>query len=172
MGRQVPTIADADPPAQDSTSIRSAGSRARGLRAGKSAAQPIGGQPDAETVDNRPAPTGDPLFNVVRYLAALSGKSVSRDAIVAGLPLVRGRLTERLLPEALARVGLTVTSVRKAFSQLDDFEMPTIFVSLKGKVQVCLGRDPSGLYRCFDGESEQILLLDRASLNLRLKRNF
>jgi ATP-binding cassette subfamily C protein LapB len=119
-----------------------------------------------------PEPTGDPLFNVVRYLAALAGRSATRDAIVAGLPLVRGRLTERMLPDALNRVGLVAQPVRKSFSQLAEFEMPAIFVSLQGKIQVCLGLDADGLFRCFDGETEQILLLDRASLNLRLKRNF
>jgi ATP-binding cassette, subfamily C, bacterial LapB len=142
------------------------------MRWGKRTQSPVAGEPGAEARGSKSAPAGDPLFNVVRYLAALSGKSVSRDEIVAGLPLVRGRLTERLLPDALARVGLTVTSVRKPLSQLAEFEMPAIFISLQGKIQVCLGRDPSGLYRCFDGESAQILLLDRASLNLRLKRSF
>jgi ATP-binding cassette, subfamily C, bacterial LapB len=171
MGRQTQTIAEADPPAQDAISTRTAASLTRGGRTGKRS-EPPAGRPGADGPDSGPALTGDPLFSVVGYLAALSGKSVSRDAILAGLPLVRGKLTERLLPDALARVGLSISRVRKSFSQLADFEMPAIFVSLQGKIQVCLGRDPSGLYRCFDGESEQVVLLDRTNLNLRLKRNF
>lgn len=115
-------------------------------------------------------PSDDPLLNVVNYLAAASGRATPREAIVAGLPLIKGRLQEKSLGEALARVALAATPLRKSLSQLADFEMPAIFTSLQGKIQVLLGVTADGAYRCFDGESGQVVLLDRKALNPRVRR--
>lgn len=117
-----------------------------------------------------PAST-DALLNVVTHLAAASGRPAPREAIVAGLPLVKGRLHEKSLAEALSRVGLATAPIRKSISQLADFEVPAIFTSLQGKIQVLLGKTVDGAYRCFDGESGKVLTLDRRTLNPRVRRS-
>ena len=114
----------------------------------------------------------DPLLNIVAYLAAASGRPLTREAIVAGLPLNKGRLQEKSLDDALDRVGLGAARVRRSFSQLADYEMPAIFTTLQGKIQICLGRTPDGSFRCFDGETGQVGEVDRRTLNPRLKRSF
>ena len=114
----------------------------------------------------------DPILNVVQHLAELWGRPASRDAIVAGLPLEDGRLTESLLEPALDRVGLRTRNARKSLRQLADFEMPAIFVSLQGELQVCMAREANGALRCFQASSNRERILDRSMVDLRVRRNF
>lgn len=113
----------------------------------------------------------DPILSVVQHLAALWGRPASRDIIVAGLPLEQGRLTEHLLEPALARVGLRSRHTRKSLGQLADFEMPAIYVSLKGQLQVCMEREAGGTLRCFNAATGQEQLFDRTTIDLRIRRN-
>ncbi|HEY0918761.1 type I secretion system permease/ATPase [Devosia sp.] len=114
--------------------------------------------------------TPDAVLGVVQYLAGLWGKPASKDAITAGLPLDRGRLTERLLAPALERVGLQVRTVRRSLRQLGEFEMPAIFVTRQGELRVCVGREPGGGLRCYNAEAGFEQVFDGAALDLRMRR--
>lgn len=118
-----------------------------------------------------PESDSDPILRAVQHLAVLWGRPASRDAIVAGLPLENGRLTERLLEPALERVGLHGRNTRKSLGQLADFEMPAVYVSLQGRLQVCMARGANGTLRCFNADTGQEQTLDRTTVDLRIKRN-
>jgi ATP-binding cassette subfamily C protein LapB len=125
----------------------------------------------ASGAEHHPVTGHDPILRVVQHLATLWGRPASRESIVAGLPLEGGQLTERLLEPALERVGLHTRHTRKSLGQLADFEMPAIYTSLQGRLQVCMGRGTGGTLRCFSAETGQEQILDRTTVDLRIRRN-
>lgn len=140
---------------------------------GRPAPSPVAPPPPEEAGEPLPEDSDhDPILAIVQHLAARWGRPASRDAIVAGLPLERGKLTERLLVPALERVGLKTRNTRKSLRQLADFEMPAIFVSMQGNLQICMGREADGTLRCFHADSGQERILDRTTINMRVRRNF
>ncbi|PCI02384.1 MAG: type I secretion system permease/ATPase [Hyphomicrobiales bacterium] len=92
----------------------------------------------------------DPLFFAVQYLARRRGHSVSRDVLVAGLPLENGLLTLALLPRALERIGLSVQNHQMALRDLDEFDMPAIVISESGRLLVAMARSGKHLINCLD----------------------
>jgi ATP-binding cassette subfamily C protein LapB len=117
------------------------------------------------------AATSDPVVNVVMHLAAASGRPTTADALIAGLPTTKGRVQTGSLADALKRVGLAARPLRRALADLAEFETPAIFTSLQGKLQVFLGVTPEGLFRCYDGETGRVEVLDRQSVNPRIRRS-
>lgn len=82
----------------------------------------------------------DPLLGALQYLARRWGRPVSRDVLLAGLPLKDGLLTVKLLPRALERIGLTQQPKRVALRDLAEFDMPALIISRKGVPLVIVGR--------------------------------
>jgi ATP-binding cassette subfamily C protein LapB len=82
----------------------------------------------------------DPLLGALQYLARRWGRPVSRDVLLAGLPLKDGLLTVKLLPRALERIGLTQKPKRVALRDLAEFDMPALIISRKGVPLVIVGR--------------------------------
>ncbi len=82
----------------------------------------------------------DPLLGALQYLARRWGRPVSRDVLLAGLPLKDGLLTVKLLPRALERIGLTQQPKRVALRDLAEFDMPALIISRKGAPLVIVGR--------------------------------
>lgn len=68
----------------------------------------------------------DSLLECLLLVALGHGRPLSRDAALAGLPLVDGRLTPGLVARAAERAGLSVRFVRSKLTELDDEQMPLI----------------------------------------------
>lgn len=70
--------------------------------------------------------TIDTLLECLLLVALGHGRPLSRDAALAGLPLVDGQLSPSLLPRAAERAGLSVRFVRSRLGELGDELMPLI----------------------------------------------
>lgn len=92
----------------------------------------------------------DPLLSIVRYLAMRWSRPTAAEVLLAGLPLVDGRLTFELLPRALERVGLAVTQKRTSLRDLPEFDMPAIISGKNGQLLVCIARPSRHKLRCYD----------------------
>ncbi|TXH83464.1 MAG: type I secretion system permease/ATPase [Rhizobium sp.] len=74
----------------------------------------------------------DPLADALICLAAFHGRAISRDALIAGLPIVNGRLTAALMERAGTRAGLEVEPVRRALADIPALVLPAILVTKDG----------------------------------------
>lgn len=92
----------------------------------------------------------DPVLEAIRYLSRRWGRPESIDVLTAGLPLVDGLMTLKLVPRALERVGLNVTTKRTALRDLADFDMPAIVTSKRGRLLVIVERTGRNKLKCFD----------------------
>jgi ATP-binding cassette subfamily C protein LapB len=92
----------------------------------------------------------DPLLSALQYLARRWGRPVSRDVLVAGLPLKGGLLTMPLLTRALERIGLVHQAKRLALRDLAEFDMPALIIGRKGEIFVIIGRTGRHALAVFD----------------------
>lgn len=83
----------------------------------------------------------DTLLECLVLVALGHGRPISRDAALAGLPLVEGRLTPGLFERAAERAGLSVKYVRAQLSGLDDGSVPLIALLNDNTAAVVLGID-------------------------------
>lgn len=86
----------------------------------------------------------DPLLGCLLSLARLHGRPSSPDSLVAGLPLVEGRLTPDLFVRAARRVDLTCRLVSRPLAEISDLVLPAVLL-LKGRgALVLLKKNPDG----------------------------
>lgn len=89
----------------------------------------------------------DPLLDSLVIMTQLYGTPWTAEALRAGLPLVRNRLTPSLLPRAASRAHLTARVVRQPLRQISSKLMPNILLLRGRRACVLLGRLPGGYYR-------------------------
>lgn len=80
--------------------------------------------------------TNDPLSACLLWLAAENGTTTSHDTLVAGLPLVDGRLSPSVFARAAERVDMKVKLVRQPLERLNSLLLPCV-VLLDGN-RACL----------------------------------
>lgn len=93
-----------------------------------------------------PAPPGtrDPLLDALVYLARERGLQVSREGLVAGLPLERGRLSPSLALRAAERAGLEAKVVEVPLERLVGDSLPAILLLRDAQACVLLERRDDG----------------------------
>jgi ATP-binding cassette subfamily C protein LapB len=96
-------------------------------------ASPVG--PAQATPDGR---TADPLSDALLYLAAHHGRAISRDALVAGLPLEQGRLSAELFARAAQRAGLETEPVKRAIPDIPALVLPAVLLMRDGSTRILL----------------------------------
>lgn len=74
----------------------------------------------------------DPLAEALICLAAFHGRAISREALIAGLPIVNGRLTAALVERAGLRAGLEVEPVKRALADIPALVLPVLLVTKEG----------------------------------------
>jgi ATP-binding cassette, subfamily C, bacterial LapB len=77
-------------------------------------------------------PNADPLASALAQLARLLGRPVSEEALVAGLPLLDGQLTPKLVPRAAERAGLAAEVRRCSLDQIPAIALPVVLL-LEGR---------------------------------------
>jgi ATP-binding cassette subfamily C protein LapB len=77
-------------------------------------------------------PRTDPLASALAQLAGLLGRSVSVEALVAGLPLLDGRLTPKLVSRAAERAGLTAQVRHCTLGEIPALALPVVLL-LEGR---------------------------------------
>ena len=83
----------------------------------------------------------DPLAEALLYLAAFHGRAISREALIAGLPIVNGHLTAALVERAGIRAGLEVAAAKRALTDIPALVLPAILVMKDSKPLILIGLD-------------------------------
>ena len=88
-----------------------------------------------------PAAIVDPLADALLYLAAHHGRALSRDALLAGLPIDDGRLNVALFERAAQRAGLETEPVKRALLDIPALVLPAVLIMRDGSCRVLLELD-------------------------------
>lgn len=94
----------------------------------------------AEVID----PLRDPLASALIYLAGFHGRTISREALIAGLPIVNGRLTATLVERAGLRAGLEIEPVKRALRDIPALVLPVLLIMKDGMPLVLSGLNEIG----------------------------
>lgn len=97
--------------------------------------------PDAAPSVVDAASVVDPLTDAIRFLAAHHGRAISREALLAGLPIVEGKLSVSLFERAAQRAGLESEPVKRPLSAIPSLVLPAILIMRDGTTRIMLGVD-------------------------------
>ena len=86
----------------------------------------------------------DPLLDCLVELTRIHGRPSTRAALVAGLPLEKGKLTPGLFARAAARSGLSAKVLRRPLEKIDAALLPAVLLTLGDEACVLLGWDEAG----------------------------
>jgi ATP-binding cassette, subfamily C, bacterial LapB len=84
---------------------------------------------------------GDPLADALLFLAAHHGRAISREALLAGLPILDGRLPAPMFERAAAKAGLEAKTVRRRLSEIPALVLPTVLAMRDGSTRIFLAID-------------------------------
>ena len=84
---------------------------------------------------------GDPLADALLFLAAHHGRAISREALLAGLPILDGRLPPPLFERAAAKAGLEAKTVRRRLSEIPALVLPAVLSMRDGSTRILLAID-------------------------------
>jgi ATP-binding cassette subfamily C protein LapB len=106
---------------------------------------------NGENVSPDPAPreaqvsTPDTLTHCLLHIARHHGRPISREALLAGIPLANeGRLTPLLVPQAAERAGLNVRAVRQTLEHIKAEVLPAILLLKDESACVLVSRESDG----------------------------
>src|SRR5262245_33436230 len=90
------------------------------------------------------AAASDPLTDSILYLAAHHGRALSRNALLAGLPITDGRLNVTLYERAAARAGLEIEVVQRKITDIPPLVLPAVLIMRDGSTRILheVNRDP------------------------------
>jgi ATP-binding cassette subfamily C protein LapB len=80
------------------------------------------------------------LSDALIFLAAHHGRALSRDALVAGLPILDGRLSVPLFDRAARRAGLEVEAVKRSLADIPALVLPAVLIMRDGSTRVLVER--------------------------------
>jgi ATP-binding cassette, subfamily C, bacterial LapB len=82
------------------------------------------------------AAASDPLTDSILYLGAHHGRALSRDALLAGLPITDGRLNVTLYERAAARAGLEIEVVQRKIADIPSLVLPAVLIMRDGSTRI------------------------------------
>lgn len=98
--------------------------------------------PDAATIEDKEYISGpDPLLESLLYIADAEQLHCSRASLVAGLPLIDGRMTPEIYSRAARRIGLTTQIVKRNLSDVSPLVLPAVLLLNKNDAIVLTGID-------------------------------
>ena len=83
-----------------------------------------------------PAAPPDSLADSILYLAAHHGHALSREALLAGLPITDGRLSIALYERAAARAGLEVEVFKRKIADIPSLVLPAVLIMRDGTTRI------------------------------------
>lgn len=86
----------------------------------------------------------DPLLDCLVELTRIHGRPSTRAALVAGLPLEKGKLTPSLFARAASRAGLSAKVLRRPLDKIDPALLPAVLLTANDEACVLLGWDETG----------------------------
>jgi len=90
---------------------------------------------------NTNSPATDPLADALLYLAAHHGRAISREALMAGLPVLDGKLPPPLFERAAAKAGLEGKAVRRKLAEIPALVLPAVLSMRDGSTRILLASD-------------------------------
>jgi ATP-binding cassette subfamily C protein LapB len=87
------------------------------------------------------ASDADSLADALLFLAAHHGRALSREALLAGLPILNGRLTPALFERAARRAGLETEAVKRSLADIPALVLPAILMIHDGSTRILLATD-------------------------------
>jgi ATP-binding cassette subfamily C protein LapB len=85
--------------------------------------------------------SADPLAEALLFLAAHHGRAISRDALLAGLPILDDRLSPALFARAAGRAGLEAEATRRRLADIPAIVLPAVLTMRDGSTRVLLALD-------------------------------
>ncbi len=90
----------------------------------------------------KPAQSGnDALSDALLFLAAHHGRALSREALLAGLPTLTGRLSIELVGRAAKRAGLETDMTKRAVADIPALVLPAVLLMQDGSTRIVLSID-------------------------------
>jgi len=83
----------------------------------------------------------DSLTDALLYLAAHHGRALSREALLAGLPILDGRLPPALFERAATKAGLEAKAVRRRLFEIPALVLPAVLCMRDGSTRILLAID-------------------------------
>ena len=83
-----------------------------------------------------PVERDDPLADALLYLAAHHGRALSREALLAGLPILDDRLSVALFTRAAQRAGLEVEPVKRPLPEIPSLVLPVVLIMRDGTTRI------------------------------------
>lgn len=83
----------------------------------------------------------DPLADALVFLAARHGRALTREALLAGLPVTDGRLNIKLFGRAAERAGLEAEPIKRALSEIPALVLPAVLVMKDGSTRILVEID-------------------------------
>ena len=91
-----------------------------------------------------PSETKDPLADALLFLAAHHGRAISREALLANLPILDGRLTPALFNRAARKAGLEAEAVKRKLTAIPALVLPAVLTMRDGSTRILLAIDHHG----------------------------
>lgn len=85
--------------------------------------------------------SSDPLADALLFLAAHHGRPISRDVLLAGLPILDGRLPPPLFERAAIKAGLEAKAVRRRLSDIPALVLPAVLSMRDGSTRILMAID-------------------------------
>ena len=91
-----------------------------------------------------PARKVDSLTDTLVFLAAFHGRALTREALLAGLPIEDGRLSVALFERAASRAGLETEAVKRDLKDIPSLVLPAVLIMKDGSARIMTsgGADP------------------------------
>lgn len=87
------------------------------------------------------AAAGDPLADALLFLSAHHGRAITREALIAGLPLPDGHLTVGVFARAAKRAGLDVEAVKRPLEDIPALVLPAVLVMHDATTRILMATD-------------------------------
>jgi ATP-binding cassette, subfamily C, bacterial LapB len=86
----------------------------------------------------------DPLTDALVFLAARHGRAISREAVLANLPILDGRLTPALFSRAARKAGMEAEAFKRKLSDIPALVLPAVLTMRDGSTRVLLAINNRG----------------------------
>ena len=83
-------------------------------------------------------PIRDPLTDALIFLSAHHGRAITREAVLASLPILDGRLTPALFDRAARKAGLETETVRRKLNDIPQLVLPAVLMMRDGTTRVLM----------------------------------
>ena len=83
----------------------------------------------------------DPLADALLFLAAHHGRAMSREALLANLPILDGRLTPALFGRAARKAGMEAEAIKRKLADIPALVLPVVLTMRDGSVRILLAVD-------------------------------